>query len=412
MIKILHTSDLHIGKRLYQEELAGEQGLFFQWLTGYIREQGVDALLVAGDVFDVANPSSEARRIYYSLLHDLARLGCKVIITGGNHDSPAMLEAPAGLLKNLDIHIAGTWEESPEKMLIPLGNKAGQPEAVVACIPFLRDADLRHYTADESYEERTEAVREGIARVYQKAASWCRELYPDAIALAMGHLFVQGASVSDSERDIQIGNLAGLDMTRLPGHFAYYALGHLHKPQQPGGGKLFYSGSPVKLSFSERSYTNRVMLISLDKGQLSAESIALPACRRLLRYSGSVAELTAKLADYRPAGNGNVLPDFIELEAIEPHHDPACIQALEKLIGDFKTPAASILNYRIRFENQPRGAASLFGEAESLTELRPADVFDKKMESDQLDESMRGVLREAFLELLQETEQENREDAL
>lgn len=408
MIKILHTSDLHIGKRLYQEELADELQLFFGWLTAYIKEHQVNALLVAGDVFDVANPSSESRRLYYGLLRELMHLKCKVIITGGNHDSPAVLEAPRELLRHLDIHVLGGYDPDPGRLLIPLASHQGQPEAVVACLPYLRDADLRKYTPNETYEERTEAVREGIAGIYQNVADQCSNLYPGLPALATGHLYVQGATLSDSERDIQIGNLAGLDSTRLPAYFSYYALGHLHKPQQPDGSRLVYSGSPVKLSFSESANQNRVMLVTIDQGEVNTESIPVPEFRRLIRLKGSLARLKQELGSYTP--NGNQLGDFIELEAREENHDPARIVELEEMIGNFRNDRARILKYGIKFANQPAGTASLYGDTESITDLRPMDVFEKRMERENLEEATRDMLREAFRELLEEVEQQTMEE--
>ena len=408
MLKILHTSDLHIGKRLYQEELADDLHLFFNWLTDLIKENQVDVLLVAGDVFDVANPSSESRRMYYELLRKLMHLKCKVIITGGNHDSPAVLEAPRELLRYLDIHVIGGYGNDPESLLIPLGNEKGQVEAVVACVPYLRDADLRKYTADETYEERTEAVRDGIARIYREAATLCGEKFPGLPALATGHLYVQGASLSDSERDIQIGNMAGLETSRLPDYFSYYALGHLHKPQEPDGSRLVYSGAPVKLSFSESGNRNRVMLINIDQGEVKTESIPVPEFRRLIRFRGSVARLKQELDNYSP--NDNKLGDFIELEALEENHDPARRVELEEMIGNFYNDKARILKHSIRFSSQPAGTASLYGDIESITDLKPMDVFEKRMERENLEESTRDMLRDAFRELLEEVEQQTKEE--
>ena len=313
MIKILHTSDLHIGKRLYQAELNEELALFFKWLVKYIREQQIDVLMVSGDVFDVANPSSDSRRIYYELLRELMLCKCKVIIAGGNHDSPAVLEAPGELLKHLDIHVVGGLPKDLNQLLVPVKNREGYVELVLACIPFLRDADIRTYNQDETYEDRVEAVRKGIVSVYDQVAGICQNDYPDVAAIAMGHLYVHGGDVSESERDIQIGNLAGLETRYLPDYFCYYALGHLHKPQHAGD-RYFYSGSPVQLSFSESANQNRIMLIKVDKGRVKHESVKVPINRRLIRMEGTVEELSHKLNSYE-ASDGS-LPDFIELIAL------------------------------------------------------------------------------------------------
>lgn len=406
MLKIIHTSDLHIGKRLYQDELYPEQSLFFKWLTRYIDENKVDALLISGDVFDVANPSSESRRIYFEWLRELMVLGCKVIIAGGNHDSAAMLEAPAELLKHLDIHVMGSLPENIEETLVPIKNKQGETGLIIACIPFLRDADLRRYDDSHSHEERTEAVRYGIASVFHQAAVQCQEKHPGIPALAMGHLYVQGGQLSDSERDIQIGNLAGLEAKLLPGYFSYYALGHLHKPQQPGD-KFFYSGSPVKLSFSEAGNPSRVMLVTVENGNLQYSSVSVPQHRKLVRMQGTLEQLALKLKSYAPIPD--TLPDFIELLATEENHDPAKIRDLEALIEDFEHEHATILKYRIQFANTPPGTAGLYEENQNIAEMNPREVFIKKLDKEGIEETTRQLLLDAFNQIMEDVEHKTKE---
>ncbi|TVQ17898.1 MAG: exonuclease subunit SbcD [Bacteroidetes bacterium] len=407
MLKILHTSDLHIGKRLYQAELYEEQNLFFQWLVDCIRQNQVNVLLVSGDVFDVANPSSESRRIYFELLRELMILKCKVVIAGGNHDSPAVLEAPRELLKHLDIYVTGSLPDDYSSMLVPVKNKAGETEVVVACVPFLRDADLRRYNQDENYEERTEAIRKGIVKVFQLTAEECKTHFPGVPALAMGHLFVQGGFVSESEREIQVGNLAGLEVKNLPDYFSYYALGHLHKPQEPGE-KFIYSGSPVQLSFSESGNANRVMLITTDQQSLSFESIPVPLNRKLVRIEGTVEEIRQILRTY--SSEGRRLPDLIELIALEEKHDPAKLMDLETVIEDFKHENATILKYRIRFANAALGSASLYDESQRISEMKAEDVFVKRLDREELPEPTRDMLLDAFREILDEVEQTREEE--
>ena len=402
MIRILHTSDLHIGKRLYQADLNEDLSLYFAWLAAYIREQQIEVLLVSGDVFDVANPSSESRRIYFELLRELMLCRCKVIIAGGNHDSPAVLEAPGELLRHLDIHVVGGLPEDISQLLVPVKGRQGHVEVVVACIPFLRDADIRRYSHDETYEDRVEAVRKGIISVYEQAADRCRSLYPNVPAVAMGHLFVQGSEVSESERDIQVGNLAGLDTRYLPDYFACYALGHLHKPQAAGD-RFFYSGSPVKLSFSEAANRNRMMLISVDEGVVKNESIAVPLNRRLVRLEGTVDELDSRLKSFE-ASHGP-LPDLIELLATEENQDPSKLVQLESVIESFRNDQASILKYSIKWKNKPLGTASLYHETQSIAEMNPADVFRQRLDKEGLDEPVRAMLMDAFSQLLEEVYQ-------
>lgn len=406
-MKILHTSDLHIGKRLYQAELAEEQLLFFTWMTDLIKREQIDALLISGDVFDVANPSSESRKIYFELLVTLSRLGCKVIIAGGNHDSPAVLEAPKELLKELDIHVTGSIADDIRDILIPVISKDGMQSIVVAAIPYLREADLRKHSENDTSEDRAEAIRKGIIGVFTAAAEECKKQYLDLPAIAMGHLYVQGAGISESEREIQIGNIAGIDASKLPGHFHYYALGHLHKPQDPVSSKIIYSGTPIKMSFSESKNENRVVLLTIEGNITKAESILVPLNRSLLKLSGTVDELREKL-QFLPK-NTNRLSTFIELDAIEENVNPDKILELEALISNFKNDSTEILKYRIRFINQPTGTADLYDINVNIEDLKPIDVFNKKIENENLDDATSKMLKEAFAELLEEVQQKEEE---
>lgn len=404
MIKILHTSDLHIGKRLHQAELSEDQSLFFAWLTDLIEKEKINALIVSGDIFDVANPSSESRKTYFELLVSLSRLKCKVIITAGNHDSPAVLEAPKELLKELDIHVIGGLPEDLSELLIAVNRADMKPGVVIAAIPYLRESDLRKYSENETSHDRAEALKSGIIEVFSDVAEKCSIAFPDLPAVAMGHLYIQDLGISESEREIQIGNMAGIEDEKLPDYFSYYALGHLHKPQQSGhNGKVTYCGAPVKMSFSESENSNRVMLITIEDKNVTEESIAVPLNRSLIRLTGTVEELKHKLKDLHISTN--LLKTFIDLNAIEENPDPAQRIELEALIEEFKNDTAVILNYRLHLNNQPAGTANLYNIDVNIEDLKPLDVFTKKIENENLNEETGRLLKEAFNELLDEVMQ-------
>ncbi|HSP13096.1 MAG TPA: exonuclease subunit SbcD, partial [Salegentibacter sp.] len=210
-MKILHTADWHIGKKLHKHELSEDFELFIAWLCGFIKNESVDVLLISGDVFDLANPSSEARKQYYRALMRLRKLDCKLIITGGNHDSPAMLDAPQEILRELEMHVVGGLPENLEDLIIPVKTKNAETELVIAAVPYLRDADLRSAVEGQTYEDRLEAIRMGIQQCFSQASELCERKYPGIPAIAMGHLFAAGAETSESEREIQIGNLAAFN---------------------------------------------------------------------------------------------------------------------------------------------------------------------------------------------------------
>lgn len=400
-IRILHTSDLHIGKRLYEKELAEDHQLFFGWLIPLIETEKIDALIIPGDIFDVANPSSESRKMYYELLVRLSRLKCKVIIAGGNHDSPSMLEAPGELLRELDIHVTGGLPENPADMLVEVRDREGKSGLVIASVPFIRDADLRRYASDESYEDRLESTRAGIIRVYSELAVLCENSYPGIPALAMGHFFVSGGSISESERDIQVGNLAAVESSRLPSRFSFYALGHLHNPQSPGeNSKIIYSGSPLALSFSERDNANRVIIYQFEGEETSFRSIPVPPSRKLIKISGTISDIRKQLVNIR--ADELPLTTLLELDATEENEDPSKRIELETLVSEYDEERIEIIKSRISFRNRTAGTAELYDTGTGIEELKPTEVFERRIENDKLEENTAGMLREAFAELLEE----------
>ena len=175
-MKILHTADWHIGKILHKQSLAEDLNHFFDWMIQTIEEEDIDLLLVSGDIFDLANPNIRDKEVYYDIMMRLYKSGCQVIITGGNHDSVGELNAPKQILSAINISVIGGAMQELEDELIPVKNASGEIELVVAAVPFLRDRDIRSRQEGQTYESRTEAIREGIKDHYQKLAVLCTEL--------------------------------------------------------------------------------------------------------------------------------------------------------------------------------------------------------------------------------------------
>ena len=397
-MKILHTADWHIGKKLHKQELAEDFELFTKWLCDCIRQHQIEVLLVSGDVFDLANPSAEARRQYYKSLLILRELGCTIILTGGNHDSPAMLDAPKHLLKELDLHVVGGLPQALEDTLIPIYDKDGGLEVIVAAIPYLRDADFKWTDVGNTHEERIENVRKGIAQVYQSVAQICQQAYPDVPVVAMGHLFAAGMETSESERDIQLGNQAAFEASHFGAYFKYIALGHIHKPQRVSfSTPTFYSGSPLPLSFSERKDRKRVII--LDTKSWESESVEVPAFRKLIRITGTLSELTRKL---ETLDSPLALESLLELELIEDQYDAHQLYLLDQLVSSFDRPGYRIVKHRAHFKNQLQGAGDAFSAEQQLEDLKPRDIFLKLIEGNDYDAGLREEILGAFDELLEE----------
>ncbi len=401
-MKILHTADWHIGKKLHKHELSRDFDLFIDWLCQLLEKEKIDLLLVSGDVFDLANPSSEARTQYYRALMKLKQHRCRIILTGGNHDSPAMLDAPREVLRELDIHIIGGMPQNPEEVIIPVHGSDGTPEVIVAAIPFLRDSDLRSANDGLTYEDRLEATRKGIEKTFFEAADFCQKNHPEIPVLAMGHLFAAGMEGSESERDIQIGNQAAFEASQFGEYFSYVALGHIHKPQRVAAPiPAFYSGSPLPLSFSERKDEKRLLLLDTTNGW-EPESIKIPAFRSLLKISGELSEIKQKLDALQEQKQ---LESLIEVELLEEQYDAMKIFELDELVTNFEKPGFLIVKHRATFSNRTRGAADLYEAEKQLQDLKPKDVFMELIASHDYSEDIKQEIVSAFDELLEEVQQ-------
>ncbi|SHI32632.1 Exodeoxyribonuclease I subunit D [Mesonia phycicola] len=398
-MKILHTADWHIGKKLHKHYLHEDFDLFINWLIPLILDKQIDAILISGDVFDLANPSAEARKQYYRALLQLRKTNCQLIITGGNHDSPSMLDAPKEILNELNVTVIGGMPKNIEECLIPLFNKNGEKEVIVAAIPFLRDSDLRSIEEEVVYENRIEAIRKGIEATFAKAAITSKKQFPKLPIIAMGHLYAAGIESSDSERDIQIGNQAAFQASQFGEEFSYVALGHIHKPQRVNAQiPTFYSGSPLPLSFSERKDEKRLLLIDTKNG-FEPESITIPSFRKLIRISGVISEIQQKLITIQPQGE---LTNLIEVELKEDNYDANLIAQLDELVTNFKQTNCEIVKHRATFKNQLRESGKLFENHQHLEDLKPQEVFQKLLAQHSYTEDIKEKVNIAFQELLEE----------
>ncbi len=287
-MRILHTSDWHIGHRLYERSRIEEHRQFLNWLLKTLQENAVDVLLVAGDIFDTALPSSEATDLYYQFLFRLYReTHACAVITAGNHDSPRNLAAPREFLRMGRIHVIGLAAEPADCVFtFPAEN----PSVAIAAVPYLSENELSHISF-ETQPERAERYRERLKEFYRQ----CIEgMAPDIPKILMGHLFVQGGTVGDSERNIQIGGATAMRISDFPEHITYIALGHLHRPHAISGTSypVRYAGSPIPLRFNEANYSKKVYLLDVPiSGDVGVEEIEIPVFKKLHAVTGSLDEV-------------------------------------------------------------------------------------------------------------------------
>jgi DNA repair protein SbcD/Mre11 len=400
-MKILHTADWHLGKKLYKQELTEEHQLFFEWLIQTIKERKIDVLLISGDVFDLSNPPTDARALYYWFLRKMIEQKCKIIITGGNHDSASMLNAPKDILAMLDVVVIGGATADIEDEIIDLG------EVIICAVPYLRDMDIRQAIQAESVQDRIESVRNGIKNHYDILANLCRERHAGTPVIAMGHLYAQGSITSESEREIQIGNLAAFGEADFSETFDYVALGHIHRPQRVGGkDHIRYSGSPIALSFSEKDDLKIVIELEISSGKIQKiEEIPVPKFRILKKMTGDFLKMKSLLTGFI---HESELKAFLEIEVVEELYNPLLIRELNEIVTIFDDEKTMILKHRIRFENEVSSTDQLFHEGQNIDDINETDILMKRLEKENgLSEEHRILLMEAFTELLQQVKEES-----
>lgn len=394
-LKILHTADWHIGKQLLKVDFSEDMDLFFSWLINCIKENEIDVLLMSGDLFDQANPSQAAMKQYYLFLKQLLPLKCKVVITGGNHDSPYVINAPKELLDILEIKVVGGAPENLSDLFVEAENESGK--IVIAAVPFLRDKDIRNSMPGESYEDKIEQIRDGLAGYFKSVNEYYNQHYKGVPFIVMAHLFAQGASISESEREIQIGNQAGVEAAIFGEEPHYVALGHIHRPQVTGKPHIRYSGSPIQLSFSEKDDQKEVVLLELDGDQFKTTSIKIPQFRKLISIKGTVEEVKSKIENYR---SQSALCDLAELNIEEENESIEHIRALEELLTAEQKNGLQILKGRIEFKNYHAGTSQLLKPGEDIGSFTPVQLFKKRLEQDSLVEDNTELIN-AFNDILE-----------
>jgi len=401
-MKILHTADWHIGKILHRQSLYDDISYFFDWLVQRITDEKIDLLLVSGDIFDLANPSNMDTKLYYQTLYRLSKTNVKVIITGGNHDSISLLHAPSSLLDVLDITVVGGAKDDIHHEIIPITGNHGEVECIVLAVPFLRDKDLRQSMQASEMADKSSFISEAIKQHYDKLVEMTVEKFGhSAPIIAMGHLYMQGSITSDSEREIHIGNLEGLDSKIIHPEIDYIALGHIHKPQKIGNkNNIRYSGSPVFLDFSERNYDKMVIEIEIEANEIkSITPVAIPKSREILKFTGDLTSVKNMLMGYQ---NKYPLTAFIEIEIQENEFDVLKIQAMEDMIDSIKSEEFKILKNRIFFDQTPDSMKVILNESRTIQELTPMDIFRQKLSENNLNELEMKELTEIYVSLIEE----------
>ncbi len=411
-LHILHTADWHLGQVFYGYDREAEQDGFLSWLLDYMAGHLTDVLLIAGDVFDVANPSAAAQKRFFRFIreaHDrLPTL--RIIVTAGNHDSAGRLEAPAPLLEELNTVISGyirrneEGEIDPSSVLVPLEDKTGRRRAWCMAVPYLRQGDY-----PPPGEDGDTSHKAGIQRLYHWLYDQVCSVSPEnEPVIAMGHMHVTGAELSDNDRSERIimGGLESVSTDAFPSRLSYVALGHIHRAQRIGGLEhIRYAGSPLPMSFSEVNYNHQVVSVVLaDDGTCEITAVPVPVMAPLKRIPSRPLppEEVLERLTLLPDGADVCFPErpYVEIRVLMKEPEPSFRHRVEEALQDKAVRLTSIVpHYPQQEEEEDRAFYSL----PELQSLDPLEMLKKSFRM-KYGEEMPEILEELFAEVRREVE--------
>lgn len=396
-MKLLHTSDWHLGRTLYLKKgRQDEHAAFLAWLLQTIKDQSVDLLLIAGDVFDTASPGNASQKMYYDFLLQVRNAGCRnVIVVGGNHDSPGLLNAPKAILAAVDVRVVGNASENKEDDVISIKDEAGETLAIVCAVPFLRERDICRYVENETGTGRSQRIAEGIKNHYAAMAKIAEKRQgtgKNIPVIATGHLSVVGGKTAgdDGVRETYIGNIECVGSEIFPKTFDYVALGHYHIASVIGK-NIRYCGSPVPMGFGEAEQQKSVCLVDFDGKTPRITALEIPVFQPLKSIRGDKDFIERQLSELKKSdipiwveviyeGN-NVFPDFTNWAAEQTMNTGIEILKLQ--------------NRRYLTEVLTSGDS-----VQSLDEIDRSDVFDKLLDKNAVPDEQKAVYRELYEEIV------------
>ena len=376
-MKVLHTSDWHLGQNFMGKSRLEEHQAFLSNLLQIINEKQIDVLLVSGDIFDTGTPPNYALELYYNFLKELSNIKTLLttIITAGNHDSISTLKAPKQLLEVLNVHVITTGDVD-EKNIIPI-YKNEALTSIVCAVPFLREGVIRASLGGETISQKEQLANSGIKAYYENCYTKALELKNDKQIpiIAMGHLTTVGSRSSQSERDIYIGGTIDIGGDYLASMFDYVALGHLHINQIVGNNQhVRYSGSPIPLSFSESKNTQKVNLVTFEENRIDIEELEIPLFRKLLVIKGDGETIKRELTQIEDKNSW-----------IEVHIKDDNPMAVNGEIREFASKRDLTL-LAVKIDKSEKQLKSDELQVISLDELSVEQVFERRLELEELED--------------------------
>lgn len=397
-MKILHTADWHLGVALGAEKRFDEFDALLDHLVDIVREEKIDAVIIAGDVFDSHLPPNRAAGQYYRFLLEAGRAGAReIIVTGGNHDSAAYLEAPKEVLEHLSVHVFASVAGDCSDMILPLKDEKGNTAALIGAVPYLHEKDLLIVEGGQGLVERETALRTAMLEYYRKMADALKAVDPSVPHILTGHLF----AVDDGKRnDIWTGTLMSVSAGDFPDSIDYLALGHLHDAMTLKTAHktvVRYAGSPLNVSFRELAVPKSVTVIDTDDVKNFRE-IFLPAFQEMRLLEGDRGELEEELR--KLAAEGKSIWCSVENTG---SYEPLLLEILSAVIRESQVKI-------IRCRNRETNPAVLqrLPEERKLEELAPVDVFKLILQEAEINKETAEKLLGAFNEIETAVREEER----
>ena len=391
-MRILHTSDWHLGQHFMGKSREAEHKAFLQWLLETVNEHDIDALIIAGDVFDTGTPPSYARTLYNQFIVNLRQTCCRqLVIVGGNHDSVATLNESRELLACLNTTVIGGVSETPDDEVVLLKNASGEPAVALCAVPYIRPRDVLESRSGESDSDKQLALQNAIASHYQTVFSKAADYKLPVVAT--GHLTTVNGQLSESVREIYIGTLHAFPASGFP-PADYIALGHLHKPQKVAGQEhVRYSGSPIPLSFDETATAKQVVMVAFnDSSTPEITEIPVPVFRPLLSIKGSLKAIEQQI---QQVSTDSDLSPWLEIEVTTEDYLSDVQSPVQDMVADLPLEVL-----RVKRQRSTQSAGLVREARETLEELDVSDVFTKRLEDELLDDDRIQALTNAFNEVL------------
>ncbi|MGM0557645.1 MAG: exonuclease SbcCD subunit D C-terminal domain-containing protein [Myxococcota bacterium] len=402
-MKILHTSDWHLGVSMQDASCEAEQQRFLNWLVDTIDERGIEVLVLAGDVFHFRQPSNASRQQFYDFIVDCDRETDlrQIVVVGGNHDSPSGLQAPSNLLEYLNVHTVGgitADEASWHQCLVPVHGDSGEVELVVAAVPYVPESKLGISGVGRSPTEIRADFLEQFGGLYSTLADLAEDQWGDVPLLTTGHLTTYSDAHDVKDGDFhtpihQTGTIEHLPPAIFDERFDYVALGHIHRAMPVEKGRIWYSGTPVPTS---RNETGKRFVLEYDSDDGSLKHVEVPRWRDIVSLEGSADEIATSLEQLEETDD---LPTYVFVHVRGEKHDyeNPPYQRFQAILEAKEGKRPRIVDYR---ETNAEDIADLDGDPpEDLDDLDPVDVFKKMFEREHSTSPDDDILT-AFRELL------------